>query len=95
MTTEERNARGLARLAPAVVLDLEGVDFVDSQGAAKLTDIKQLADGEGVTLRLARVKPHILDVLRADGLLELIGTDHIHGNVDRAIEAELSGDRRS
>ena len=29
-------------------------------------------------------------MLRADGILELIGSDHIHGNVNRAIEAQLA-----
>ena len=76
--------------ARALVLDLEGVDFVDSQGAAKLSEIHRLTQADGVTLRLARVKPSVLKVLRADGILELIGSDHIHGNVNRAIEAQLA-----
>jgi SulP family sulfate permease len=74
----------------ALVLDLEGVDFVDSQGAAKLSEIHRLTQADGVTLRLARVKPPVLKVLRADGTLELIGSDYIHGNVNRAIEAQLA-----
>ena len=74
----------------ALVLDLEGVDFVDSQGAAKLSEIHRLTQADGVTLRLARVKPPVLKVLLADGILELIGSDHIHGNVNRAIEAQLA-----
>jgi hypothetical protein len=28
-------------------------------------------------------------VLRADGVVDLIGADRIHGNVHRAVEAEL------
>ena len=76
--------------ARALVLDLEGVDFIDSQGAAKLSEIHRLTHADGVTLRLARVKPPALKVLRADGILELIGADHIHGNVNRAIEAQLA-----
>ena len=72
------------------MLDLEGVDFVDSQGAAKLTEIHELAQADGVTLRLARVKPPVAQGARADGIVELIGADHIHGNVNRAIEAQLA-----
>jgi anti-anti-sigma factor len=77
----------------ALVLDLEGVNFIDSQGAAKLTEIHQLTEADGVTLRLARVKPQVLAVLRADGVVDRIGADHIHGNVHRAVEAELSAGR--
>ena len=75
----------------ALVLDLEGVNFVDSQGAAKLTEIHRLTEADGVTLRLARVKPRVLAMLRADGAVDLIGADHIHGNVHRAVEAQLTG----
>ena len=41
----------------ALVLDLEGVNFIDSQGAAKLIEILELTETQGVVLRLARVKP--------------------------------------
>lgn len=70
-----------------LVLDLEGVNFIDSQGAAKLTEIAELASAEGISLRLARVKPSVWTVLRADGLIGKIGEDHVHGNVHRAVEA--------
>jgi hypothetical protein len=32
----------------------------------------------------------VFKVLQADGIVELIGADHVHGNVDRALEAELA-----
>ena len=72
------------------MLDLEGVNFVDSQGAAKVTELHELAASDGVTLRLARPKPQVLAVLRAEGIADRIGADHIHGNVHRAVEAELA-----
>ncbi len=76
----------------AVVLDLEGVNFVDSQGAAKLTELLDLTETDGVTLRLARVKPSVLTVLRADGIVDRLGNGRIHGNVHRAVEAQLDDD---
>jgi len=91
----EDRIRGLTestRMPDAIVLDLEGVDFIDSQGASKLKDIHDLTRSDGVTLRLARVKPNVLKVLRADGLVDLIGADNIHGNVDRAISAQLASE---
>jgi SulP family sulfate permease len=74
----------------ALVLDLEGVNFVDSQGAAKLQELHELAQDSGIALRLARLKPQVRAVLEADGIVDLIGADHIHGNVHRAVEAQLS-----
>ncbi len=77
----------------AVVLDLEGVDFVDSQGAAKLAEILEFAESSEVELRLARIKPSVAAVLENDGVLGGLGPDHLHGNVHRAVEAQLRADR--
>ena len=74
----------------ALVLDFEGVNFVDSQGAAKVSEIHELTRSEGVGLRLARVKPQVLAVFEADGIVERVGPDHVHGNVHRAVEAQLA-----
>jgi anti-anti-sigma factor len=87
----EERVRGLAEDGSrALVLDLEGVNFVDSQGSAKITEIHQLTEADGVTLRLARVKPQVMAVLRADGVVERIGADHIHATIPRAVEAQLA-----
>ena len=59
----------------ALVLDLEGVDFVDSQGAAKLAELYEVAKTDGVTLRLARLKPQVVAVLDADGMVAALGAD--------------------
>ena len=77
----------------ALVIDLEGVEFIDSQGAAKPAELYEVAKTDGVTLRLARVKPQVLAVLDADGMVTTLGADRIHGNVDQAIEAQLAEDR--
>ena len=71
----------------SVVLDLEGVNFVDSQGAAKLGELIDLTDANDVELRLARLKPDVSTVLAADGLIDRIGPGRIHGNVHRAVDA--------
>jgi SulP family sulfate permease len=82
----------------ALVLDFEGINFVDSQGSAKMAEIAQLAEESELTLRLARVKPAVAATFERDGVLERIPTEHIHGNVDRAVQAHLaerSGQTRS
>jgi sulfate permease, SulP family len=77
----------------AVVLDLEGVDLVDAKGAAKLAEILDLTESMQIDLRLARVKPAIATVLEKDGVLDRLGPGRIHGNVHRAVEAQLAVDR--
>ena len=51
-------------------------------------EILELTKQADITLRLARVKPAVSEVLRRDGFLERIGEDRTHGNVYRAVEAE-------
>ena len=70
-----------------IVLDCEGIDFIDSQGSAKMGEILDLTEQAAVTLRLARVKPEVQDLLEHDGFLVRIGHDRVHGNVHRAVEA--------
>ena len=72
-----------------IVLDCEGIDFIDSQGSAKMREILELTERARVTLRLARVKPAVRELLRRDHVLDRIGDHRIHGNVHRAVEAQL------
>ena len=84
------SARSRRRAAAALVLDLEGVNFIDSQGATKIHELHELAESEGFELRIARLKPSGREVLEKDGLVDEVGADHIHGNVHRAVEAQLA-----
>jgi high affinity sulfate transporter 1 len=72
-----------------IVLDCEGIDFIDSQGSAKMGEILELTKQAGVTLRLARMKPEVQALLGRDGILDRIGDDRTHGNVYRAVEAQI------
>ena len=96
----EDRIREVAMSAPGVtgiVLDCGGMDFIDSQGSAKMREILKLTEQTGVTLRLARLKPAVREVLARDGVLDRIGEDNIHGNVDHAVNAQLAagGDTRA
>ena len=73
----------------AVILDLEAVSFIDSQGAEQLAQIHELVAGQGATLRIARVKPRVMAVLERDGVIDRIGAERLHGDVQRAVEAQL------
>ena len=74
----------------ALVLDLDAVTFVDSQGSAKLAEIDELLSGGGVRIHLSAVKPQVRAILDADGLLDLLGVDRVHPDVRAAVEAELA-----
>jgi anti-anti-sigma factor len=88
--------RGLLEADPAavhaVVLDLGGVDFLDSQGSAKLAELAATGARLGVTLRLAHVKPGVLRVLAADGVLATLGPDHVHAGLNEAVDAQRVAD---
>ena len=79
-----------------IVLDCEGMNFIDSQGSAKMREILELTTQAGITLRLARVKPAVRDLLVRDGVLARIGEENTHGNVDHAVAAQMAakGGRR-
>jgi sulfate permease, SulP family len=95
----EERIRELAQHADpplrAVVLDMDGVHFADSQGAATLAEILDFTDNAGVQLNLARVKTAVAGVLANDGVLERLGDDRVHDSVNLAIEAQLAADRRA
>jgi MFS superfamily sulfate permease-like transporter len=67
-----------------VVLDFEGVNFVDSQGADKVAELIELADSRDIELRLARVKTTVKDLLQRDGIVDRLGESRIYGNVYEA-----------
>jgi high affinity sulfate transporter 1 len=69
----------------AVVISFEGVDFIDSQGCATFALILQLATTYGIEVRIARVKPSVLEVLRRDGVIDDLGADRVHSNVYEAV----------
>jgi SulP family sulfate permease len=88
----EDRLRGIIHSTPdltGVVLDCAGINFIDSQGSAKMNDVVSLARDSGVTLRLARLKAAVRATLARDGVLERIGAGNIHGNVDTAVQAQL------
>ena len=80
-----------------VVLDFEGVNYIDSQGAEKVGDVLKLTQAHSAELRLARVKPAVMEVLRRDGFVDRVGESNIHGNVfeaGRDIMASVADSKR-
>jgi anti-anti-sigma factor len=72
-----------------VVIDCGGVNFIDSQGAATLRELHEVAEHQGLALHLSNLKADVREVLEADGLLELYGEDRVHAKTYLAVEAHL------
>jgi len=89
----EDRLRELAQAADprhhTVVLSFEGVDFIDSQGSAKLAEILDLADTYGAEIRLARVKPEVMGLLTRDGVIDKLGDGNVYGNVFEAVRDKI------
>jgi high affinity sulfate transporter 1 len=87
----EDRVRDVALSTPGIVgivLDCIAIDYIDSQGSAKLGEIVELTEQAGVTLRLARPKPAVLALLDRDGVLGRIGADRVHESIREAVEAQ-------
>lgn len=78
-----------------IVLDFEGVNFVDSQGSETLADILDLAMNYNIEVRLARVKSEVKELLRRDGVVDKLGESRIYGNVYEATSDQIPGQQAS
>ena len=74
---------------------LSGLNFIDSQGSAKLLEMVELAQESAITLRLAHLKASVRPTLERDGVFARFGPERIHGNVFRAVEAQLASGRET
>ncbi len=70
-----------------VILSMEGVDYIDAEGADSLGQIAKAGLDHGIAFHLARVKSGVLEVLERDGVVGLLGAGHIHDNVEAAVRA--------
>lgn len=68
-----------------VIISMEGVNFLDSEGADALKAIAQAGSAAGIDLYLARLKPQVVDVLQRDGFFDLVSSDHVHDNIASAV----------
>jgi len=89
----EDRIRGLAQESDVpvrvVVIDFEGVNYIDSQGSGSVDGIIDLARNHDVELRLARVKPQVLAVLARDGVVDRLGAERLFGEVFDAVEDRM------
>ena len=72
-----------------IVLDFEGINFIDSQGTNKVAEILDLATSYGIELRLTRVKTGVQALLQRDGIINRLGESHIYSNVYEAAADQI------
>ena len=73
-----------------VILSMEGVNFIDAEGADTIKDITQAGYDLNIDFHIARVKPQVMEVLQRDGVIDLIGAEHIHDDIAAAVALHLS-----
>jgi high affinity sulfate transporter 1 len=72
-----------------VILDMEGVNFIDVEGADIIKKIAQAGAAHNVDLHLAHLKTVVKNILERDGVINIVGSDHIHDRVAAAVAMHL------
>ncbi len=72
---------------------MEGVDFIDVQGADTIRTLGRRGHEKGIDVRLARVRDPVLQMLNRVGAIEPIGEDHVHASNQEAVNAILASQR--
>jgi SulP family sulfate permease len=80
-------ARVAAEPPSAIVLDCGGIAEIDTTGDDALRSLHSLLERQDIRLILARVNAGVLDFLRRDGLLDVIGEDAVFLTVHAAVAA--------
>jgi anti-anti-sigma factor len=68
-----------------VLIDMEGVNYIDLEGSDMLSEITKDMRTVGVEIHLARVKHAVMEMLKKVGVDKIIGSDHIHEKVGDAV----------
>jgi anti-anti-sigma regulatory factor len=77
----------------SIVLDLEAVYEVDTEGADSLVRLRRDLEGRDVTLVLARTHAQVRDYLDRAGCLEALEPDSLFATVRDAVDS-VAGDTR-
>jgi high affinity sulfate transporter 1 len=77
---------GADPLVTKLLIDMEGVNYIDLEGCDMLNEIAENMKGVGVEIHLARVKHEVMEMLKKDGVDQIIGRDHIHDKVIEAVQ---------
>ena len=54
-----------------------------------MAEMVELVTNYDIDLRLTRVKPQVMEVLRQDGVIDSLGEGHVYGNVYEAAADQI------
>jgi high affinity sulfate transporter 1 len=91
MADEIRYGVEVTEPAPAVVLvDFESITEVDATALITIKELNEELERSGIDLRLARVRAHVLDLMRTTELDQEIGPEYIYDSVHAGVGAFLA-----
>ncbi len=76
----------VAQPVTMVLIDMEGVNYLDLEGCDMLNEITRDMKGVGVEIHLARVKHEVMELLAKDGVDQIMGRNKIHNKVFEAVQ---------
>jgi high affinity sulfate transporter 1 len=76
-------------LPRVVLVDFESVTEVDATALITIRDLNEELEKAGIDLRLARVRTHVLELMRTTELDDLIGHEYIYDSVHAGADAFL------
>jgi SulP family sulfate permease len=96
LADEIRYGVEIAEPTPQVVLvDFESVTEVDATALITIKELNEELEKAGIDLRLARVRSHVLELMRTTELDDLIGQDNIYDSVHAGVDAFLAKQDKS
>jgi len=91
MADEIRYGVEVTEPAPTVVLmDFESVTEVDATALITIKELNEELKRSGIDLRLARVRVHVLDLMRTTELDDVFGHEYIYDSVHAGVDAFLA-----
>ena len=73
-----------------MIVSMEGVNFIDTEGADTIKEIAEAGEQQGIDLHLARVKTQVIDVLERDGVFDVMPREHIHTDIASAVRMHVA-----
>jgi MFS superfamily sulfate permease-like transporter len=85
--------RAIADVDPpprVVLLDGESINNIDATAVITLREFREQLDGQGIDLRFARMKTHVLEIAQRGGIEQSVAPEHIYPTVQAGVDAFLA-----